>query len=106
MERRRHRTEARHLAIDYYLEALGRRQGAEALVLSDAQGLVIGGAGSGDREELAALGAASAAATFRHEAGLLHVTRLSAAGVPVVLTCRGGMVAAEACAADLSRLLQ
>lgn len=106
-DRRTRRSDRQVDALQLYLDACAARSAARAVVLSDRDGLLIGGSGAGDLELVAALGTllvpgVSSAERAGHEAlfeqagagAPIHASPLVVDGLPAVLTTVG------ACALD------
>ena len=105
MERRKRRSTKHHEAVSLYLDALRQKEHLDAVTLSTAEGLLIGGSGSVDLDWMAALGPASKRAFFSWQQHMLHVRQIELDGFPLFITSAGKRVPSTACVAGLSRIL-
>lgn len=105
-ERRNHRSTFRFPATSHYLEALARREGLSAAVLSDEDGPIAGKSPIGaDLDDVAGLGTLGLRGNVVRELGdVVWAQTLRIAGRTFTLTTVGGRVTAADVEADLGRI--
>ena len=102
MERRNTRSTARQEALTLLLEEALKRLGITAIALTTSDGLLIAGAGSGNLEELGALGVS----TRKDWDGTpVHARTINARGEELIVTTAGRAVADAELDAGIERIL-
>ncbi len=104
-ERRSHRSEKAHLALNLFLESLRKSEGIEALAVTTEDGFLVAGVGETDVEWMGALGASSRRATLKWEERTLHVQRVEVNRVPMFVTSAGRAAKAASLKAGFERIL-
>ncbi len=104
-ERRNHRSEKAHLALNLFLESVRKSEGIEALAVTTEDGFLVAGVGETDVEWMGALGASSRRATLTWEERTLHVQRVEVNRVPMFVTSAGRAAKAASLKAGFERIL-
>ena len=106
-ERRNHRSEKAHLALNLFLESVRKSEGIEALAVTTEDGFLVAGVGGTetDVEWMGALGASSRRATLKWEDRTLHVQRVEVNRVPMFVTSAGPAAKAASLKAGFERIL-
>lgn len=104
-ERRNHRSEKAHLALNLFLESVRKSEGIEALAVTTEDGFLVAGVGETDVEWMGALGASSRRATLKWEERTLHVQRVEVNRVPMFVTSAGRAAKAASLKAGFERIL-
>lgn len=104
-ERRNHRSEKAHLALNLFLESVRKSEGIEALAVTTEDGFLVAGVGETDVEWMGALGASSRRATLKWEERTLHVQRVEVNRVPMLVTSAGRAAKAASLKAGFERIL-
>ncbi|MCA2981673.1 MAG: hypothetical protein INH41_25960 [Myxococcaceae bacterium] len=105
MERRTRRSPRIHEALTMFFDALCLKRSLEAVALTTHDGLLIGGTGRVDLEELGALGAATRKTTAPFRDRELHVNRFEVNDTTLCLTTLGAPVRDDAAVGALMRIL-
>ncbi|MDP2272238.1 MAG: hypothetical protein Q8N23_20945 [Archangium sp.] len=104
-ERRNHRSEKAHLALNLFLESVRKSEGIEALAVTTEDGFLVAGVGETDVEWMGALGASSRRATLKWDERTLHVQRVEVNRVPMFVTSAGRAAKAASLKAGFERIL-
>jgi hypothetical protein len=104
-ERRLHRSEKAHLALNLFLESVRASDGLEAVAVTTEDGFLVAGVGNTDVEWMGALGAASSCATLDWDDKTLHIQRVLVNQLPMYLTSSGRKANAHRICDGLERIL-
>lgn len=105
MERRNRRSLRLHEALAHFLEALCLKRNLEAVALTTDDGLLIAGKGSGDLEELGAVGASTRKTSVAIAGRTAHVSRFEVNDLILCLTSIGAPLRDDAAVGSFMRIL-
>jgi hypothetical protein len=104
-ERRHHRSEKEHLALNYFLESVKQKEGLEALAVTTEDGLLVAGAGNTDLEWMGAVGASCRRATLAWDEHMLFIQRVQVNQMTMFLTSAGRPANGNSVQSGLERIL-
>ncbi len=104
-ERRTHRSEKTHVALNLFLESLREREGFDAVAVTTEEGLLVAGVGEADIEWMGAIGASSKRSQLQWDDKTLHVQRVEVNEIPMYLTSAGRKANASTVQLGFQRIL-